>query len=242
MTFSYDGSSYHGYQKQIGAKTVQEVVENTLTTIAHQKILIHASGRTDAMVHALNQKGHFDFPFAIDCLSLQKACNSLLPNDIYVKKVEKVQDDFHARYNITKKEYMYLINMGEYSPFYRNYVNQYGKRLDIEKMKEGAKYFIGKYDFKAFSKADIQKEDYVREIFDISIILMKGHPNILVLTFVGTGFLRYMVRNMVGTLIEVGEGKKTPDDIKGILLSRDRTKAGPTADPRGLYLKDVFYD
>lgn len=242
MTFAYDGNKYKGYQKQARAKTIQGEMEKALKTInSNQVVSIYASGRTDALVHALNQKAHFDLEMEITCEKLTMALNSLLPADIYIKNIIEVKDNFHARFDAKAKEYLYKINMGEYDPIEKNYVYQYNKRLDVIEMERALKYLEGMHNFKAFSKTDEEKDDYVRTIVQTNLIRDLKNVNKITISFVGTGFLRYMVRNMIGTLIEIGEGKRKSEDIIHILKSEDRRKAGKTADPEGLYLKDVFY-
>ena len=238
MTFSYDGTNYNGYQKQPNKNTIQDEIELALEKINNKKITIHASGRTDAKVHALNQKAHFDLEKEIDENKLKKAINSLTSDSIYIKEIEKVKDDFHARFDVVEKEYIYKINMGEFIPTDRNYIYQYNKKLDIQEMKKSFKYLIGTHNFKSFTKTNIEKEDYIRTIYDIDLI---ENEDIIVLTFKGNGFLRYMIRNIVGTLIEIGENKRKSSEIKHIIESKDRTLAGKTASPVGLYLKDVKY-
>ena len=240
ITFSYDGKNYSGYQKQPNTTTIQETLETALTKInSNKKVFVSASGRTDAHVHALGQRAHFDLDVSIEPDNLKKALNSLLPDDIYVKNVEKVSNSFHARYDVKAKEYMYIINVGEYNPIEHNYVYQYNKKLDIDAMRKALSYFIGKHDFRAFTKTNSAKEDCVRCIYEATISISDGSH--IVINLLGTGFLRYMVRNIVGTLIEVGEGKREYDDILKILESKNRTKAGKTAPAEGLYLKNVFY-
>lgn len=238
MTFSYDGSKYNGYQKQIGAKTVQNEIEKVLTRLnSNQFVSIHASGRTDASVHAMNQKAHFDFNKPIKLDIFRYSLNSLLPKDIYVKDIVAVKDNFHARFSVQKKEYIYKINMGEYNPIEKDYVYQYNKKLNIEAIKASLQYLEGTHDFKAFVKVDGQK-DFIRTIFKIGCV---EDGDLLTFSFLGNGFLRYQVRNMVGTLLEVGSGKRKSEEIKFILDSKDRTKAGKIAPACGLYLKEVFY-
>ncbi len=238
MTFSYDGSNYNGYQKQPNKNTIQDKIEEALSKICNKKVTIHSSGRTDAKVHALNQQAHFDLDKNIDIDKLRKGINSLIPNDIYIKNIKRVKDDFHARFDVKKKIYVYKLNVGIYNPLDRNYIYQYNKELDINKMKEASKYLLGEHNFKSFTKTDITKDDYIRTIYDIKI---KKTGDIVNIEFIGSGFLRYMVRNIVGTLIKVGENKLNKEDILHILKSEDRTKAGKTASPEGLYLKDVKY-
>lgn len=242
MTFSYDGSNFSGYQKQPRERTVQACLENSLKEINGGKIVsVCASGRTDAGVHAINQKAHFEIDKKIETDKLLRGINSLLPEDIYVKSIKEVSDDFHARFNAIGKEYIYIINMGEYNPLERNYVYQYGKRLDLSAMERGLKYLEGEHNFKSFTKSNDEIEDYVRKISQTSIVRDSKDMNKIIITFVGTGFLRYMVRNMVGLIIEIGEGKRKPEDIIRILKEEDRTFAGKTAPACGLYLRNVFY-
>lgn len=242
ITFAYDGSKYKGYQKQPRVKTIQGELERALKEINNDKqVDVSASGRTDAKVHAYNQKAHFDLDIKITCDKLKQALNSLIPGDIYVKSVVEVKDDFHARFNVKAKEYIYKINMGEYNPLEKDYVYQYNKRLDLVEMERALKYLEGEHDFKSFSKADDEKEDYVRTIIQTNIIREIKEVNHFTISFLGTGFLRYQVRNMVGLLIEIGEGKRKSEDILEILEAKDRRKAGITAPGEGLYLKDVFY-
>lgn len=241
ITFSYDGSKYKGYQKQPRSKTIQGEIEASLKKIANKEVPIYASGRTDALVHALNQKAHFDLDINITLDKLRKSLNSLTSDYIYIKKIEEVDSDFHARFNVSAKEYIYKINMGEYNPIERDYVYQYNKRLDLAEMERAMKYLEGTHDFKSFSKADEEKDDFNRTIIQTNLIRNVKNVNQFTLSFLGTGFLRYQVRNMVGLLIEIGEGKRKSEDILDILEAKDRRKAGICAPAEGLYLKDVFY-
>lgn len=242
ITFSYDGSKYNGYQKQPKVKTIQGELEKALKKInSNQVVNVSASGRTDAGVHALNQKAHFELTNAIEESKLQASLNSLLPKDIYIKTVEKVDDDFHARFNVRAKEYIYIINMGEYNPIECDYVYQYNNKLNIAEMERALKYLEGTHNFKSFTKADDEKEDYIRTIIQTKVIRSTKDLNKVTISILGTGFMRYMVRNIVGVLIEIGEGKRRSEDIFPILEALDRTKAGKTAPPSGLYLKDVIY-
>ena len=169
---------------------------------------------------------------------MKRALNSNLPNDIHVIETKIVDNNFHARYNVEKKEYQYYINTGEYNPIQRNYVFQYNYQLNIEKMKEAIKVFIGNHDFRAFVTDNKEKENCIRTIYKASI---EQEDNIIKITFEGNGFLRYQVRNMVGILIRVGENKLSPKDVEKILKSKDRKKSGKTAPPEGLYLTKIYY-
>ncbi len=241
ITFSYDGSKYQGYQTQEHGKTVQDEIEKALKKIAGNKdISIHASGRTDAGVHALNQKAHFDLENEIEVERLKHSLNGLLPKDIYIKRVETVKNSFHARFDVRAKEYIYELNMGEYNPIQKDYVCQWNKRLDVVEIERALKYLEGTHDFRSFTKKG--NDDCVRKLVQTNLIRDLKDVNHITLVFVGTGFLRYQVRNMVGTLIEIGEGKRKSADIMDILEAKDRTQAGITAPSCGLYLKDVYYN
>lgn len=242
MTFAYDGSKYKGYQKQPDVKTVQGEIEKALTTInGGENVDIHAAGRTDAGVHAFNQKAHFDLDKNIAVEKIRDGVNSLIPDDIYIRNVEIVADDFHARYNAKAKEYIYMINMGEYNPIDKDYIYQYNKKLDVVEMQRALKYLEGTHSFKTFTKADDEREDYTRTIVQTNLIRDMKNVNKITMSFLGTGFMRYQVRNMVGTLLEIGEGKRKSEDIIDLIRAEDRTVAGKTAAPEGLYLKDVLY-
>ena len=239
ITFSYDGTNFNGYQRQDGLRTIQEEMEKALKIINDGKdTVIVSSGRTDKGVHALEQKAHVDIDVKITTYKLMRAMNSFLPEDIHVIKTELVDNNFHARYMVKEKEYQYKLNMGEYNPIMRNLVYQYNKKLDVMKMQEAIKYFVGKHDFKSFTPNKDKRENYIRTIREATI---KEKDNILTFTFKGDGFIKYQIRNMVGYLIRVGEGKKKGDDIPKILLGKDRRLASITAHPEGLYLTNVVY-
>ena len=237
---SYDGSNYFGYQRQNGLKTIQEKLEDALRIInAGKTTNIISTGRTDRGVHALSQYAHADIDINITPQKLKRAMNSNLPDDIHVISVKKVPDDFHARYNVKKKEYRYYMNLGEYNPIEKNYVYQYNYKLNIEKMSEAIKYFEGKHDFRAFVTENKDKINCVRTIEKVNIRKLPNKK--IVFIFVGDGFMRYQIRNMVGILIMVGQEKITPSTVKEILDSKDRSKNGKTAPSQGLYLTKVIY-
>ena len=242
ITFSYDGTDFKGYQKQPKARTVQGELETVLKKLnGNKEVSVVASGRTDAGVHAINQKAHFDVDKEIDCDKFLNGVNSLLPEDIYIKDIKQVSDNFHARFDAIGKEYIYQINMGDYNPLERKYVYQHKGKLDVVEMQRAMKYLEGTHSFKAFTKSDDEREDYVRTLSQTNVIRDLKDVSKITLVFIGTGFMRYMVRNMVGTLIEIGEGKRRSEEIINILASEDRTKAGKTAEAQGLFLKNVFY-
>ena len=239
ITFSYDGSNFSGYQHQEGLRTIQGEMEKALKYInGGVDTTLNSSGRTDKGVHALCAKAHVDINVEITPYKLMRAMNSNLPSDIHIIKTEVVDNLFHARYMVKEKEYQYKLNMGEYNPIERNYVYQYGKKLDVKKMQEAIKYFVGTHSFKSFTPNKDKRENYVRTINYVSI---KEKNDILTFTFRGNGFIKYQVRNMVGYLIKVGEGKKRGEDIPKILLKEDRRMASITAHSEGLYLTKVIY-
>ena len=242
ICFSYDGSKFNGYQKQPKMRTVQGEIEKALKRInANKSTPITASGRTDAGVHAYNQCAHFELNIEITCEKLKQALNSLIPDDIYVSSVNEVQSKFHARFDVKAKEYVYKINMGIYDPIEKDYVFQYNRKLDIPEMERALKYLEGTHNFKSFVKIDEEKENYTRTILKTSLIRDIKNVNIITISILGTGFMRYMVRNIVGMLIEIGENKYKSEDIILILNKHDRKEAGLCAPACGLYLKNVFY-
>lgn len=238
IDFSYSGANFSGYQKQPGKRTVQDEIEKVLSSINNNSVKLTSSGRTDALVNAIHQKAHFDLDKKIGTYKLNGALNSYLPDDIYVNSVTEVDNLFHARYMVKSKTYEYLINTKTYNPLLRTHVYQYCKPLNIRKMKEAVKYFIGKHDFTTFVSAEDKKEDKVREIYDASVDEKEG---IIKITFKGSGFLKYQVRNMVGTLIKIGEEKVSPDIILSLLEKKDRKCAFLCAPAQGLTLTDVKY-
>jgi len=239
IDFSYSGALFNGYQKQPGKRTVQDEVEKVLTMINNnKKVIIHSSGRTDSKVNALHQMAHFDFDYDISCYKLKGALNSYLPSDIYINEVKKVDNDFHARYNVKSKTYEYRINTGSYNPLKKDYEYQYLKELDIKKMEDSLKFFLGKHDFTTFVSSEDKKEDKVREIFDASIV---KEGDTIIIRFVGSGFLKYQVRNMVGLLIDIGSGKFDYNKVLILFEKKDRKQIGKTAPACGLTLIDVKY-
>ena len=239
IKFSYDGSNYSGFQAQKGLETIQEKMEDALTKINNgKKTNLVATGRTDKGVHALAQYGHADIDVNITEKKLKRAMNSNLPDDIHVIETKVVSDTFHARYNVKSKTYQYIINTNEYNPLERNYVFQYNYKLNVEKMKEAIKYFLGEHDFRSFVTDNKEKENCVRKITKATI---KEDNGKIIITFNGNGFLRYQVRNMVGLLIKIGEEKIEPISVQKIIESKDRTKAAKTAPAEGLYLVNVIY-
>ncbi|MEA5027172.1 MAG: tRNA pseudouridine(38-40) synthase TruA [Erysipelotrichaceae bacterium] len=239
VTLSYDGTAYHGWQSQKNHVTLQDTIQQAFLLFQPQPVKIMASGRTDQHVHALNQVFHFDSDIAMSEEKWKLALNAYLPDDIYIKKVEKAADTFHARYDAVKKSYLYLLNMGEYDPFRRDHIYQYNRHLDIEKMQEAALIFLGEHDFTSFCSNRIaDTPNQCRTIYNISITV---DQDIVRFFFEGNGFMRYMVRMLVGTLIEVGKNKLTLEQVQGMLAAADKTVCHFKAKPEGLYLVSVSY-
>lgn len=237
---SYDGSGFSGYQVQPKKRTVQSVIEAVLTKMHKgSSVKISASGRTDAGVHAKGQVIHFESPLSLPVEKWEVALNSMLPEDISVLSVEKADPGFHARFDATGKEYRYYLNQStKRDPFQRNYAFHYPYPLNLEAMRKASAYLLGTHDFSSFCSARTEVEDKVRTIETIEILQSEERISF---HFIGNGFLYNMVRILVGTLIEVGSGKRQPEEIVEILEKRDRRYAGKTAPGQGLYLWQVFY-
>ena len=237
VNIKYDGSNFNGFQIQKNDRTIQGEITKVLNKILNDEIKIVGCSRTDAGVHANDFYFHFDSLKDLDIQKLKHSLNSLLPDDIYVKNVKLVNDEFHARYSVKDKEYKYVINEGEYDPVKRNYELEYCKTIDTEKLEEAAKKLIGEKDFKAFT-SDNEKENTIRCVKYIRIERVNKIVNIYVNA---NGFLKYMVRNIIGLLLEINEGKKKIEDIDKIIESKDRTNLGICASSNGLYLNKVNY-
>lgn len=238
VVIKYDGTNYYGFQKQKDKITIQSELEKVLNKIFNESINITGCSRTDKKVHANYFVFHFDSDKEKNISKLMISMNKLLPDDIYVKGVNVANNLFHARYSVISKKYMYVINMEEYDPVTRNIILQYGKKIDINLLKEASKYLIGKHDFKSFT-SDNEKESTIRTINYINFEIDK---NLLKIYISGDGFLKYMVRNIVGLFLEINDGIKNVNDVNKVLESKDRTKLGKKALPNGLYLEEVIYD
>ncbi|MEG0994475.1 MAG: tRNA pseudouridine(38-40) synthase TruA [Bacilli bacterium] len=241
ITFSYDGSSFAGYQRQPNLRTVQEELEKALYKINNNQLTpICASGRTDKGVHALRAKAHFDLDISITLSKLVRALNSYTPPDIHVRDAIIVPGDFHARFLVKEKEYRYYISMGNFQPMLRNYVFYCPYYLNVAAMKKAIKYLKGVHDFRSFVSENKDKSNCVREIIDAKLNY-DANQQLLTFIFRGNGFMKYQIRNMVGYLIRVGENKDKPEVIKEVLASKNRNQGFKTAPPEGLYLIDVSY-
>lgn len=236
---SYDGSNYYGYQKQNNEITIQEVIENCLNKICKKPVIIHSSGRTDAKVHAYGQMFHFDTELNMNEDNWFKALNSLLPKDIRIKKVYLVDDDFHSRFNAKIKNYIYKINIGEYNLFEKDYITQINKKLNIYKIQEAIALFIGTHDFRNFCANNEKDIDYIRTIYSIDVI---EKDNYIELSFKGNGFKRYMIRMIVGTILEYSKGRIDLSYIEDRLDTVEFNTTQYNAQPEGLYLNKVIYE
>ncbi|MBE9542258.1 MAG: tRNA pseudouridine(38-40) synthase TruA [Proteobacteria bacterium] len=240
LIIAYDGTDYKGWQIQTSEPTIQGVIEEKLGIILNQQTRIAGSGRTDAGVHALNQVAHFIANSKIEPELLKKGLNSLLPPDIVLKELSEVDADFHARYSAKSRVYKYLIWRGDtFSPFYRRFSWQMHYQLDLEEMRKAAECLVGLHDFASFQGTGSASLSSEREIMRFTI---RGRAKgWIVTTIEASAFLRHMVRNIMGTLIEVGKGSMTVAEFRNIFASKDRSRAGITAPPQGLFLKKVKY-
>ena len=239
LVLSYDGSRYKGWQK-LGKHelTIQEIVETTISKVLNCPVEIHGSGRTDAGVHAREQVANVKIPFLLK-ESFRDEVNEKLPEDIRILEVIRVSGEFHARYNATAKEYRYYVDTKEkQSVFSRKYACHFPEELDMKAMRATVAYLMGTHDFTSFTD-DKTNKDKVRTIYDIQILEKNG---VLEFIYQGDGFLQHMIRILTGTLLEVGSGKKKPEDMETILESKERAKAGFMAPAKGLFLEKVDYE
>ena len=237
MTISYDGAYFNGYQRQLELPTVQGKIEEALKIVFKEDITIKSAGRTDTGVHAINQIAHFDSNIDIPLKGLIKVLNKSLFPHIYIKNIELVDNNFHARLSAKKKEYRYYISTNEFNPLKSKYIYYYDKQIDINKIKEAMTNFIGTKDFKSLSKGH-DKEETIRtiELFEVN-----ETNGIYEFKIVGNGFLRNMVRIIIALLLKVNENKIKPSDIIKIIESKDRKKAPWLAPAEGLYLYNIEY-
>ena len=240
LLIEYDGTNYHGWQVQPNGLTIQEVIEKKVEVMTGQHVRLIASGRTDAGVHALGQVANFRTSAAIPVEGFWRGLNSLLPPDIVIQSAEEVETEFHAQHGVKRKTYRYLIlNQEVPSAIYRNYSWHIPLPLNVSAMQDAAGILLGKKDFTTFRAADPDANDPVREVFQAGWLMKEG--NFLGFTVEADGFLKHMVRNIVGTLVEVGKGKISAAEFQRILEARDRRQAGITAPPQGLFLVEVKY-
>ncbi|MBE6030306.1 MAG: tRNA pseudouridine(38-40) synthase TruA [Clostridiales bacterium] len=267
LKIEYDGTNFYGWQRQPRMRTVQGELEQVLSVVCNTDIKINGTSRTDAGVHALGQQASFEAEFGIPVERIPLAANNLLAGgkmagcgDVRIISAEVVPEGFHARFDAKGKQYIYKIRCAdEPDIFLKNYRYQMTEHLDVSVMREAAKYIVGTHDFKCFqASGGEEKETTVRTVYDLEIIetvtdAVKEMPSgaadrrrrivqDIEIRISGDGFLYNMVRIITGTLVEVGLGKKKPEDIPAVIESLDRQNAGHTAPPQGLYLAEVYYD
>jgi len=240
LTLEYDGTRYHGWQRQKNALTIQEVLETALARLCGDAVKLHGSGRTDAGVHALGQIANFRTLSHIPLKAFHAGLNSLLPPDIAVLEAAEVPPEFHARKSARAKTYEYrILNRPNRSPLHHHYGWWIAARLDLDAMAAAAALLPGEHDFSAFRASGSGNRNPVRQI---SAARWQTHPGgWLRFTVTANGFLRGMVRSLVGTMVEIGRGKAPPEKLPELLRSGDRRLTGPTAPPQGLYLVEVVY-
>jgi tRNA pseudouridine38-40 synthase len=240
LILEYEGTQYHGWQRQKEALTIQAVVEDTIRMMVHEPVALIASGRTDAGVHAKHQVCHFLTQTQIRPESIRDGLNALLPDDMYIKKVQYAPLDFHSRYRVKTKTYEYrILARKEPDLFTRNFVWHIRTPLDIDAMRQCMSLLVGKHDFSSFRSTGSGNRDPVREMTRAAVHTSKH--DVISFMFEANGFLRHMVRNIVGTVVDVGRGRMGVGDFKEVFYSRDRTRAGRKAPAQGLFLMMVTY-
>ena len=237
ISISYDGTLFYGFERQKNKRTIQGEIEKVLTIINKKKVEIKGAGRTDRGVHAFDQKAHFVLNQKVPIDRLLKAINSRLPSDIRINSIQEVDEEFHARFDCISKTYKYYINTNEYDIMKNNYLYNYNKELNIKAMKEASIYLLGPNNYEVFVSGPRDNYDSIINKIDI-----KDNDGILEFTFIGKSFYRYMVRNMMGALLLVGENKIEPIKVKEMLDKKQNIYHFKTVPACGLYLMKVEYD
>ena len=241
LVIEYDGKEFNGWQKQPNKLNIQGTIEQAIRKITGEQVELNASGRTDAGVHSLGQVANFKTNYDLPMEKWPLALNANLKKSIVIKFAEEVDERFHSRLSCKRKTYRYVINNSKYgTAIYRNLETHIPQKLDIEKMKEAAKYFEGEHDFKAFKASGTSAKSSVRTIYKAEVLKKEDERIYIELT--GNGFLYNMVRIISGTLVDVGLGKIKPEEIPEIIKDKEREKAGKTLPPQGLYLVKVEYE
>ena len=241
LIIEYDGTAYNGWQRQADVLTIQQVMEDTISRIVNDRTVLIASSRTDTGVHALNQVANFRTASQLPLRNLHLGVNSLLPPDIVVKEASEVPWEFHSRYHARSKIYHYRIfNSPVRTALGRRICWHVRHPLDLEAMRRAAQHLLGTHDFNSFCAAQCEVEDRVRAVMDVA--LDKEEGGMIVFRIEAGGFLRHMVRNIVGTLVDIGMGRISEEDMVPIIEAKDRRKAGQAAPARGLCLMEVKYE
>ena len=239
MLLAYDGTAYRGWQVQLEGNTIQGRLREALSCVAKTSVDVVAAGRTDAGVHAFGQAAHFQLEHAIPADGLARGLNAMLPEDIRVRHVEEAPPEFHARYSARSKTYRYHLDRAPVPlPFRSRFALHYPHDLDRASLDEAASLFRGEHDFRGLRASSCKAKTTTRQVF---VSHWLDHDHELVFEVAATGFLQHMIRNMVGTLLEIGRGKRTVESITELFASGDRTQAGPTAPAKGLHLMRVDY-
>ncbi|MBL8182026.1 MAG: tRNA pseudouridine(38-40) synthase TruA [Blastocatellia bacterium] len=245
LTIQYDGTDFHGWQVQENSRTIQGELERVIGMIEDAPVTVVGSGRTDAGVHAEGQIANVKMARPFTPEKLRNAINGNLWRDIRIMKVETVPDEFHARFSATGKTYRYrIVNAPVMSPFWRRFAHHEQKPLDVDRMTSAAQLFLGEHDWTAFASAQADGESRIRTITNVAIETRwdERGGSIIEFSISATGFLRYMVRSIAGTLLEVGQGIKDSDTIQTAIITGDRNLCGKTAPAQGLTLVKVDYD
>src|SRR4030067_3390730 len=236
LLIEYDGTNYQGWQVQPKGPTIQGIIEEKLGLLTGEPVQLFGSGRTDSGVHALGQVAHFKTQNRMDIHTIQRALNSLVPPDIVIRKVEEVDEGFHARKHSKSKIYEYrILNRNLRSAFHRGYVWYIPQKLNLMGMKKATQSVVGEHDFSAFRTVGSPTRTTVRKVMRAE--WKRGRDGFIRFEIEANGFLKQMVRSIIGTLVEIGKGRRKAADLKKILNSRDRKEAGPTAPAQGLFLK-----
>jgi tRNA pseudouridine38-40 synthase len=243
LKLAYDGTAYGGWQRQPNCLSVQELVERAFRRVTGERVAITASGRTDAGVHALGQVASCGTESKLEPDTLRRALNAFLPEDVCVLRVEEAPAGFHAIRDAVSKRYRYRLQTGQNRDiFARHFVWQLWHELDVDRMREAIPHLTGRHDFRSFQTSGSQRKSTIRHVTQLMLDCDQTEfGRHLTLEIEADGFLYNMVRNMVGTLVEVGRGKQPPEWVREVLLARDRRRAGPTAPARGLVLLEVNY-
>ncbi len=249
LTLSFDGTEFSGWQRQLNARTIQGEIEEKLSLMTSESINLHGAGRTDAGVHALAMTAHFSTDSTIDCPAFKRGLNSLLPNSIKVLLAEEVAESFHSRISATSKVYRYFFSTEPSMPPHRRlYCTHFPGDFDLQRARLCLPHILGRHDFTSFEATGsrdvsrIEGRGAIRNMLSVSLVSLKTSPPEFLFEICGDGFLRKMVRNIIGSVIYVGQNRMEVEEFNSLFKLKDRSLAAPTAPPCGLFLKKVFYE